>query len=185
MRLIAAAAAAQRDIALAPRAYRAGSALLDDLGEEVDAEVLGAFAVVETEFDGVLLGGEETGKLEDVMAGDVGVDVEVGETGGGGEEEDGVGEDATEDTGMLNGGVAWGGVEVEVEVEDGLGAVVVLDAPVIVNCGLLLPESPNTSWRRSTREVRTRQHDVRALCGSERTTHGRRCSGPHQGRSGQ
>lgn len=183
MRLIAAAAAAQRDIALAPRAYRAGSALLDDLGEEVDAEVLGAFAAVETEFGGVLLGGEETGKLEEVVAGDVGVDVEVGETGGGGEEEDGVGEDATEDIGMRNDGVARGGVEVE--VEDELGAVVVPDAPVIVNCGLLLPESPNTSWRRSTREVRTRQHDVRALCGSERTTHGRRCSGSHQGRLGQ
>jgi hypothetical protein len=143
MRLIAAAAAAQRDIALAPRACRAGSALLDALDEEVEPGelLLGVFTVAEPEFDvGVLLDGEETGKLEDVVVGDVRGDVGVGETGGGMEEEDEWGEDETGDTGVGDNGVAEGGME----VEDGFGVVVVLDPPVIVNCGLAFPESPNT-----------------------------------------
>lgn len=106
--------------------------------EDEDGEVLGAVVEDVTELDvGVLLDGEEIG---DVAVGVTGSG-EVGEDGGG---EDG-GEDGVGDTvGMGDSG--WvGGREggVEVEVGDGLRVVVVLDPPVIVNCGLALPESPN------------------------------------------
>lgn len=116
--------------------------------EDVDTGLLGAFvvgvfvvAVTDCDED-VLLVGEETGTLGDVAVVDAGVNVEVGETG------DGDGEDGAEDTGAGDNGVLGGGkggveVEVEVGLGDGLRVVVVLDPPVIVNCGLALPESPN------------------------------------------
>ncbi len=87
-----------------------------------------------------------------------GVDVEVGEAGGIEEEED-------------CGGGDWRGDIREPEEDDGgLGegdGVVVPDPLVIVNCGLALPESPNTSGeeaheKSATRGCGSRQHDVRA-----------------------
>ncbi|KAH8994348.1 hypothetical protein EDB86DRAFT_3243895 [Lactarius hatsudake] len=149
-RLIA-AAAAQRVIARAPRARRAGSALLVVPFEGEDGELLGALEADVTELGvGVLLDGEEIG---DVAVEVPGVDVLVGVTGGGEVGEDGGGEDGVGDiVGMGdNGDNGWvGGREGVVAVGDGPRVVVVLDPPVIVNCGLALPESPNT---RSPRQL--------------------------------
>jgi len=130
---------------------------LDVPDEDVDTELLGAFAGVVGFGVGVLLDGEVTSKLGVVEVGDPGVDVGVGEIGGGEEGEDGGGDVGVGDDGMgVDGWVGGREGGVEVEVEDGLRVVVVLDPPVIVNCGLALPESPNTSEERSPREVRTR-----------------------------
>lgn len=104
---------------------------MDDPVEDVDTGLLGV-----TEFGvGVLLDGEDTGELGDV---------EVGDTGGGEEEEEAGEDDGAGDDGVGEDGVVRGG-EGRMEVADGLGVVVVPDPPVIVNCGLALPESPNTS----------------------------------------
>ena len=133
---------------------------MDVPDEDVDTELLGAFAGVVGFGVGVLLDGEVTSKLGVVAVGDPGVDVGVGEIGGGEEGEDGGGDDGVGVDGVEVDGMGvdgWvGGREGGVEVEDGLRVVVVLDPPVILNCGLALPESPNTSEERSPREVRTR-----------------------------
>jgi hypothetical protein len=133
-RLIA-PATAQRNIVLAPRAC---SALLDV--EDLESGLLGVFVEPGVEVVVVvLLDEEESGRPWFVGLGDTGVDVDVEGPGGGG-----VGEDeGSGDTGVGVGVVGVAGTGVE--VEEGLGVGVVLDPPVIVNCGLALPESPNTS----------------------------------------
>jgi hypothetical protein len=133
---------AQRNIVLA---LRARSALLDV--EDLASGLLGVFVEPGAEVVVVvLLDEEESGKPGFVGLGDTGVDVDVKGPGGGE-----VGEDeAVGDTGVGVGDVRIAGMGVEVEV--GLGVGVELDPPVIVNCGLALPESPSTSGEKEARE---------------------------------
>jgi hypothetical protein len=112
---------------------------LDD--EDLESGLLGVFVEPGVEVVVVvLLDEEESGRPWFVGLGDTGVDVDVEGPGGGG-----VGElkPELETPGVGVGVVGVAGTGVEVEV--GLGVGVVLDPPVIVNCGLALPESPNTS----------------------------------------
>lgn len=126
-RLIA-TAAAQRNIALAPRACRE-SALLAVPAKHKD----GTFAAAAVAEFGVwvLLDGEEAGKFGIVGVEDADVDVEEGEIGRGEDESGGNGEVGVGEEGVV-------GVGCCVEMEGGLKVVVVLDPPVIVNCGLAL-----------------------------------------------
>lgn len=149
-RLIA-AAAAQRNIVLAPRACSAGSALLDV--EDLATGLLGELVAPVVEVVLVVpLDEEEIGRPGVVGLGDAGFTVEV-EDSGGGEAEDGVEEDGG-DTKVGDSGVVGMGVEAEV----GLGVAVVPDPPVIVNCGLALPESPNTSGEEA--HAKSAHHEV-------------------------
>ena len=143
MRLIA-PAAAQRNIVRASRACNAGSALLEL--EDLDSG-FGVFVAPGVEVVLVVLLDEEeepeSGWLGFVGLGETGVDVDVVGPGAGlvgGDEAAGV-------TGVAATGVDVGVVGVGVEV--GLGVGVVLDPPVIVNCGLALPESPSTSGEKA------------------------------------
>ena len=153
-RLIA-AAAAQRNIVLAPRACSAGSAPLDV--EDLATGLLGELVAPVVEVVLVVpLDEGETGRSGVVGVVDPGVTVEVEGPGGGEEVEDGAGEDGgdakVEDNGVVGDGVVAAGVEV------GLGVAVVPDPPVIVNCGLALPESPNTSGEKA--HAKSARHEV-------------------------
>ncbi|KAH9032306.1 hypothetical protein EDB84DRAFT_1438640 [Lactarius hengduanensis] len=133
-----------------------GSALLAVLAKHKDG-TFAAAAVAEFGV-GVLLDGEEAGKFGSVGVEDADIDVEEGEVGGGEDESGDNGEVGVGEEGVM-------GVGSCVEMEGGLKVVVVLDPPVIVNCGLaldrkdtsklgdvdppvncgiVLPESPNT-----------------------------------------
>ena len=148
-RLIA-AAAAQRNIVLAPRACSAGSAPLDV--EDLATGLLGELVAPVVEVVLVVpLDEGETGRSEVVGVVDPGVTVEVEGPGGGEEVEDGAGEDGG-DAKVEDNGVVAAGVEV------GLGVAVVPDPPVIVNCGLALPESPNTSGEKA--HAKSARHEV-------------------------
>ena len=145
-RLIA-PATAQRNIARTSRACSAGSALLEL--EDLDTGLFGVFVAPGVEVVVVVLLDEEeesaSGRLGFVGLGETGVVVDVDVVGPGagllGEDE------AAGDTGVGATGVDVGVVDVGVEV--GLGVGVVLDPPVIVNCGLALPESPSTSGEKA------------------------------------
>jgi hypothetical protein len=130
----------------------------------------------------VLLDEEETtgtGETGVVGFGYVGVVVDVEGTGAGEEGEFGAG--AGEDGGDTGGG---DDEVVGVGAEVGLGVAVVPDPPVIVNCGLALPESPNTSGE----EARTpRGSCINMTSGhsaEKGTTYGRRYSWTHSERWG-